>query len=186
MSDQQVDPGGQPDDPNAQSVNRTKQLGEVKGQGTEAANKLLEEWRRDVRVRARAQQIAAAQDARSDTLIGLSVIILAAIGASSILTASTDPKLAMAAGFIALFAAILAGVQQYMRFGERSGAHRGAAASFSRIGTRIELLTVKGRDPSTKELGDLAVLMQRLDTETPVVSERIYNTARKQVLAGTS
>src|SRR6478735_987036 len=115
-------------------------MGQAKGRGDDGLFTLLRRWRDEIRVRANAQQIAAADDARNNLVLGVLVTTLAAIGASGILTGSSDVRVTSMAGLITLLAAVLAGVQTVVRFGERSGAHRGAAASFGRVKTRLDLL----------------------------------------------
>ena len=50
-----------------------------------------------------------------------------------------------------------------------------------RVKTRLDLLLARGRVPTAKEIEDLIVVMERLDTETPVVSNRLWKKAKKQI-----
>ena len=160
---------------------RDERMGQAKGLGDDGLFALLRRWRDEIRVRANAQQIAAAEDARNNLVLGVLVTTLAAIGASGILTGSSDARVTSMAGLITLLAAVLAGVQTVVGFGERSGAHRGAAASFGRVKTRLDLLLARGRVPTDNELNDLTVVLERLDTETPVVSERLWVAAIERI-----
>jgi hypothetical protein len=160
---------------------RDERMGEAKGLGDDGLVALLRRWRDEIRVRANAQQIAAAEDARNNLVLGILVTTLAAIGASGILTGSSDVRVTSMAGLITLLAAVLAGVQTVARFGERSGAHRGAAASFGRVKTRLDLLLARGRVPTDNELEDLTIVLERLDAETPVVSERLWDAAIERI-----
>ena len=159
-------------------------MGQAKGRGDDGLFTLLRRWRDEIRVRANAQQIAAADDARNNLVLGVLVTTLAAIGASGILTGSSDVRVTSMAGLITLLAAVLAGVQTVVRFGERSGAHRGAAASFGRVKTRLDLLIARGRVPTDSELDDLTVVLERLDSETPVVSGRLWDAAIERIKRG--
>jgi hypothetical protein len=163
---------------------RDVQLGEARNRGDEGLLALLSTWRNEVRIRANAQQMAAVDDARNNLVLGILVTVLAAIGASGILTGSPDSRVTTAAGILTLLAAVLAGVQTVARFGERSGDHRGAAASFGRVKTRLDLLIARGRTPSDHEISDLTVVMERLDTETPLVAERYWNAAIERIRRG--
>ena len=159
---------------------RDEQIGPAMGKN-EGVSAVLRRWRNEIRVRADAQQLAAVEDARYNLVLGVLVTILAAIGASGIIAASSDPLVKSLAGLATLLAAVIAGVQTVARFGESSGAHRGAAASFGRVKTRLDLLLARGRVPTAKEIEDLIVVMERLDTETPVVSNRLWKKAKKQI-----
>ncbi len=179
-----TDPPPVADDIEGLPPTRDVQMGSAKGRGDDALLVLLRRWRDEVRVRANAQQIAAAEDARNSLVLGVLVTTLAAIGASGILTGSSDLRVTAMAGLITLAAAVLAGVQTVARFGERSGAHRGAAASFGRVKTRLDLLIARNRKPTDNEIEDLTVVMERLDAETPVVSERFWKAAIKRIQRG--
>ena len=183
MSKQQAEPPAAAAPPSAEDAlpklppTRDDRMETAMGLGDDGLFALLRRWRDEIRVRANAQQIAAAEDARNNLVLGILVTTLAAIGASGILTGSSDVRVTSMAGLITLLAAVLAGVQTVAGFGERSGAHRGAAASFGRVKTRLDLLLARGRVPTDNELQDLTVVLERLDTETPVVSERLWDAA---------
>ena len=166
---------------------RDEALGQARERGGDALLTLLRDWRDEVRIRSNAQQLAAAEDARWSLLLGVGATVLAAVGASSVLSASSNPAVTSLAGWITLAAAVLAGTQTVVRFGERSGDHRGAAASFGRVKIRLDLLLARmarGTEPTQEELEEHAVVMERLDTETPVVSERFWKKAKERIAAG--
>ena len=71
---------------------RDERMGQAKGLGDDGLFALLRRWRDEIRVRANAQQIAAAEDARNNLVLGVLVTTLAAIGASGILTGSSDVR----------------------------------------------------------------------------------------------
>ena len=77
---------------------RDVQLDHAKNRGDEALTALLSKWRDEVRIRANAQQLAAVDDARNNLMLGIAVTVLAAIGASGILTGSPDSRVTTMAG----------------------------------------------------------------------------------------
>jgi hypothetical protein len=162
-------------------------LGHARGQADDPIANLLREWRDDARIRANAQQLAAAEDARNNAILGSFVIALAAVGGSATLAGSGDTRIVAIAGTLTLVAAVLAGVQTVLKFGERSGDHRGAAASFNRVKTRLDLVLARmtrGREPTDDEIDDHLIVMERLDTETPVVANRLWTKAVERIKSG--
>jgi hypothetical protein len=159
-------------------------LGNARQQGGDAITDLVRQWRDQVFIRANAQQLAAADDQLWNTALGVSTTLFAAVGASSLLSSTMPPEVA---GLITLVAAALAGVQTVLRFGEKSGAHRGAAASYGRMKSRLDLLLarmMKGVEPPPEELDEHMMVLERLDTETPVVSEKYWKRAKARIAAG--
>jgi conflict system pore-forming effector with SLATT domain len=85
--------------------------------------------------------------------LGIPVVVLSAIvgtGVFATLTQNVDAGIRIAAGTISVIAAVLASVQTFLRFGERSERHRHAAERWSAIRREIE----KARALPPEQVGD--------------------------------
>jgi hypothetical protein len=147
---------------------------------------LAQEWLRGVRIRDVAHNLAAARYDRIGQLLGIPVVIFATFVATasfSALSGSPVRWVQIAAGAVSVVAAVLAGLQTFLRYPELSQKHKSAAGKCGEIRRAIEeSLTLE--PPALQER--LKPLRQRMDTvydESPVIPQSIYGKAKRWVEA---
>lgn len=102
---------------------------------------LLRQWLFRIHRMQVAHYRAAVVLGRFKLIIGTSVVICSSIVGSTLfatLTLSPSVTLNIALGFISLLAAILSGLQVFLRFGERAEKHRGTGSKFAAFRAETE------------------------------------------------
>jgi hypothetical protein len=113
----------------------------------------LRDWERRAAAAADVHFQVAEDLSRWNVSLGIPVVVLSAIvgtGVFATLTENVDAGIRIAAGSVSVIAAVLASVQTFLRFGERSERHRVAAERWSAIRREIE----KARALHAQQVGD--------------------------------
>jgi hypothetical protein len=106
---------------------------------------LLKEWLDRTQNSSRLQYEAADYRASQHFWLGVPSVVLSALVAAAVLAtiAKENPLLGRMVGTLSLVAAILAGLQTFLKFGEKAEKHRSAGAGYADAGREIELLLTK-------------------------------------------
>jgi hypothetical protein len=141
---------------------------------------LLAHWRfRNHRVQL-AHYESARRFERLHLWLGLPAIALSAIVGTTVfatLSDAADVRVQIAVGFLSVAAAVLTGLQTFLRYSELSEKHRLAGAKFANLKHRIELLVAF--PPSTEEelkeaLTSIEETWSKLREESPTLPTRIW------------
>jgi hypothetical protein len=140
---------------------------------------LVEEWLSRVDRMKDAHYSAATVLQRSHMYLGLpSAILSAVVGAAVFASLSGTDSVAMkvATGLVSLLAAVLAGLQTFLRHAERAEQHRVAGAKYGALKSELQLLqTFLPTDP-TKVETRLEVVRRRWDQireKSPAIPSRL-------------
>lgn len=143
------------------------------------ARVLLEDWHRRT-TRAQFGHQMEAERTRTWTLsLGIPVVIFTTVvgtGSFAAINDSTTNTWKVAAGVVSILAAILASVQTFLGFAERSDRHRIAAARYASTRRSIELaLTSHDVDAVPLIKGE----MDRMGGASPQISRKTWDVARE-------
>lgn len=142
------------------------------------ARLLLEDWHRRTTRAQFGHQIEAERTRRWTLLLGIPVVIFTTVvgtGSFAAINDSTTNAWKVAAGVISILAAILASVQTFLGFAERSDRHRIAAARYASTRRSIELaLTSHDVDAVPLIKGE----MDRMGGASPQISRKTWDIAR--------
>lgn len=151
---------------------------------------LYESWHRRVAASARGHRLMADRLYRRHVLIGISVVLLTTLtaaaaiaslretGTGSIATGGFDPDVVLlVVGSICVLAAILAGLQTFLRSSTKAEGHRIAVLRYEAL--RHEMATMLAIPRSAREQPDLALTtarfrMNRYARESPKIGERLW------------
>jgi len=112
--------------------------------------------------------------------IGVPTVVLSLfVGTSVFASLETKPSVELQAivGSCSVIAAVLAGLQTFFGFAERSERHRLAAAKYGAIGRELEVLRCSSGPIDPKMIERLREKIDSLALESPVNAERIYSNA---------
>ena len=151
---------------------------------TQPERDLLDEWAARVTAAQHAHYHLMSKLRRRNLALGIPVVILSAIvGTALFATVATSSARAPAwvrllAGCISVLAAILAGVQTFLKFAERSQQHGLAADWLAAVRRDIDLIratpeTERG-DPK-KVLGDLRKEINKIAQNAPGIGEKTWH-----------
>jgi hypothetical protein len=113
-------------------------------------------------------------------LLGVPTVILSLfVGTSVFASLQTKPSVTLQAivGSCSVLAAVLAGLQTFFGFAERSERHRLAAAKYGAIGRELEILRSSSGSIDQKTIDRLREKIDSLGLESPVNADRIYRKA---------
>jgi hypothetical protein len=146
--------------------------------------RLVEEWSAGIRIIHIAHTRAAADYARWERMLGLSVAIITAITGSTVFANAErgDSNLLLIAGALAIAAAVAAAAHTFLGFGALAALHAAAARDYGVLRKEFEssLACLKG--------GDLCALLENVrgrwgeaEAKYPFVSQKRYAQAQKVV-----
>lgn len=151
-------------------------------------HKVIDSWHK------RASQV---QDAHYDSgslcnkwfnVLGLSVVVLSALLGSLEVIVPVDnikhPEMAKnISGVISLLVAILAGIQMYLKLGQRSELHRMAGAHYGEIKRSLETINIICEDSEQKAIQEVNRIEKKMDAyakespEIPHIVLKKYRTS---------
>jgi hypothetical protein len=143
---------------------------------------LLLRWLKRSREASFAHYTAEARYSKFHYVIGIPAATLAAIVGTSVfasLDTAVDTRTKIVIGMISIIAAILTGVQTFLRYSERAERHRKTAVDYGSIRREIEQVLVY---PNTVSTETVAAIRKRLDETAeiaPNVPRSIWVTSEK-------
>lgn len=153
------------------------------------AKPLLEEWLFRIRRSQKAHYEAATYFERLNFWLGIPVIVLTTIVGSSVfisLQNDTNAYMKFIVGTASIVAAILAGLQTFLRFSERSEQHRMCALKYGSIRRELELKLTFPPDPIEPYLDDLRMRIDRFNDDSPTIPTAMWTKIDKHSKLGPS
>lgn len=144
-----------------------------------SATSLLEEWLRRTRESQYGHYAAAKRLGYLNYGMGIPVVVMSTVVGTSVfasLRQQVDLRLQIGVGLISVLAAVLAGLQTFLRFSEKAEKHRSAGAEYGAIARHIEesLSVPPGADGLAKLLGELRSHMDTLAKEAPEIPSHVW------------
>lgn len=144
---------------------------------------MLIEWYGRVDSAQRAHYVSAERFRRRSFWLGIPTVILSLVVGSSVFAAlklQPGPRLQMLVGFLSLSAAVLAGLQTFLGYPERSERHRVAAAKYGALGREMEMYLATGAIANSTEIKGLKTRIDALAIDSPVNTREVYERGRYQ------
>ncbi|HEV2989856.1 MAG TPA: SLATT domain-containing protein [Candidatus Angelobacter sp.] len=140
---------------------------------------LLERWLGRARESQRGHYEAATRLENLNHWLGIPVVVMTTVVGTSVfasLQRQMDLHWQVLVGLISVLAAVLAGLQTFLRFSEKAEKHRAAGAAYGAIRREIEMiLAVPPADRNSKELLDgLRIRIDTLAKEAPEIPARVW------------
>ncbi len=143
---------------------------------------LLQAWYR----RMRESQFSHYEVAKSlegfNYWLGLPSILLSTFVGTSVFAAlgrTVDSRLQIFVGLVSVAAAMLSGVQTFLRFSERAEKHRSVAARYGALRREIEEILACGGEIPGERLTGLREKIDKLAEEAPSISSRIWTRVQR-------
>jgi hypothetical protein len=147
----------------------------------------IAEYQNRAFVTRRSHYLASSIAERKNFWLGIPVVVITALVGTSIFgTLQDNPSVyvKIAAGVLSISATILAALQTYLGFSEKSAKHKEAGARYAAIWRCLDLLNLEirslGDEFSNKAIEELKKVVATLDEvgkESPTVPDRAYKTA---------
>lgn len=151
-------------------------------------SELIEQWRfRSHRVQLGHYECARRFE-RFHLWLGLPAIALSTIVGTAVFSSlgkSADVKLQIMVGLLSVLAAVLTGLQTFLRYGELGEKHRLAGARFANLKHRIELLMTQPDGPEVaSQLAKIEEAWAQLREESPSLSSTVWKRIEQEVKFG--
>jgi hypothetical protein len=146
----------------------------------QGAERLLMDWHRRVAAAEDAHFRLAERLEKAHTSLGLPVVILTTFvgtGVFATLKSSGDYGFRLAVGIVSVLAAIVAGIQTFLRFSQRAMKHRSAATRYSAMRREIAetlALPPEARGNARQILAGLRDRMDKLSDQAPEIGPRLW------------
>ena len=146
-------------------------------------NKMLKDWYDRVGITQKAHQYSVERFERRGHMLGIPTIVLTAIVGTSIFAAigeSVDIRLQIVAGLISVTAAVLASLQTFLGYAERTEKHRIAAAKYGALGRELEAMRVSSELANDETVADIrkridVLALESVNTPIPLYSKAWRN-----------
>lgn len=120
--------------------------------------------------------------------LGLPAIVLSTFVGTAVFSSlekSADIRLQIGVGLLSVVAAVLTGLQTFLRYAELAEKHRLAGARFANLKHRIELLMVLPAEVDMRsQLAALEETWAKLREESPSLSSGVWRRIERQVQFG--
>ncbi|MFM7512454.1 MAG: SLATT domain-containing protein [Cyanobium sp.] len=149
---------------------------------TASINDLLETWYRRLREAQFSHYEAAKAFELMNYWLGIPSIVLSTVLGTSIfatLGESVNTNIQILFGLVSVLAAILTGLQTFLKFSERAEKHRAIAARYGSLRREIEELAYLGQGITKEMITPLRESIDRLAEEAPNIPERIWAKTKK-------
>jgi hypothetical protein len=144
---------------------------------------LLTEWKQHLRVSRATHYETAKQLSKTNIAIGISAIVSSAIVGTSILATvqeTVNTNLKIVAGLVSVLAAVLGGIQTFLRLEERAENHRASGAKYSALIREIDEVLAysqKGRAISVDRVKNIREQYDKVTLEASPTSQKVYEKA---------
>lgn len=151
--------------------------------------RLIEQWSAGIRIIHIAHTRAAADYARWEKMLGLSVAVITAVTGSTVFANAGedgDPKMLLIAGALAIAAAVASAAHTFLGFGALASQHASAARDYGVVRKEFEaaLACPKGGD-LCEILDAIRTRWGEIEAKYPFVSQKRYARAQQVVKAST-
>jgi hypothetical protein len=150
----------------------------------EHANALLKEWRLRVAAASEAHYNLASDLRRKNLRLGIPVVILSSVVGTGMFATLADSNTAfpwsirLAVGFISMLAAVLSGVQTFVRFGERAEKHVVAADWYAAVRRDVDQLLALSAEERGKPkdcFDRIRKEMAKIGQQSPEIGDRMWD-----------
>jgi hypothetical protein len=142
------------------------------------AHRLLDEWHLRITTAQFGHQLQAERTRGWNLVLGIPVVAATTIVGTSAFAAinnsGTNAGWKVAAGILSILAAVLAAMQTFLGFGDRSERHRIAATRYAAIRRSIELALAR-RD--TQAIDRIRIDMDRIGGPSPQIGQKRWDQA---------
>lgn len=148
-----------------------------------AAEDILKDWGRRAKESQFCHYEAAKHFARLHYAMGIPVVVLTSLVGTTVyatLQKVVTTPIQITIGAISVLSAILAGMQTFLRFGERAEKHRTLGAQYGAIRRHLEMLkalSVERRGPIEDFLNHIRESLDSLAQSAPDVPPRVWKRA---------
>jgi hypothetical protein len=145
---------------------------------------LLIYWRKSLSVISVTHYESAKPLNNANYLLGVPSTTLSIIVGTSIfatLQSDVNINIKIATGLISILAAVLAGLQTFLRYEERAEKHRATAARCSTLGREIDELLAfasRGEKITKKQVDAIRMQYEKITFDAPTTSDKMYDKAR--------
>lgn len=156
------------------------------GEEWAAAEELLADWMRRARESQFCHYEAAKYFARVNYWVGVPVVVLTCLVGTTVyasLQSSVSFPVQVGVGAISVLASILAGLQTFLRLGERSEKHRTTGAQYGSVRRRLEVihaLSPERRGAVDEFLNRTRETLDSLAESGPDVPPRVWRRAEEK------
>lgn len=151
-----------------------------------STEELIEDWYRRARESQFAHYEAAQPLARANYKLGLPVVALSTIVATSVfatLESATAPGYRIGVGIVSAAVAVLSALQTFLRFDERAEKHRAAGGQYGSLRRELEQARASGPPYDAKIITRVRQKFDSVSDQAPEISARVW--ARTETLLST-
>lgn len=155
----------------------------------EHAAPMLMNWRQRTAAASEAHYKLATGLRRKNLALGVPVVIFSSVVGTSLFTTLADPEAVIspmfkiATGSISIVAAILAALQNFLRFGERAERHVVAADWYAAVRRDIEqtlALSPEQRGKPEERFNHIRKEMSKIGQQSPEIGDRMWEVMAKK------
>jgi len=142
-----------------------------------ATKDLLHRWLKRARESAFAHYAAEERCSHLHYLLGVPAAILAAIVGTAVfasLDTAVDTRIKIAVGFTSIVAAVLSGIQTFLRYSERADRHRVAASKYGAIRRHLEQLLIYPDQVTYSVVDEIRKALDALSADAPNISAKLW------------
>jgi len=150
-------------------------------------SQVLDEWYQRVAVTQRAHYLSAEHFGARKYWLGIPAVVLSTlVGTSVFATIQKQPELwlQITVGLASVAAALLASLQTFMGYSERSEKHRMAGARYGALGRELEQLLSSRTEFAQETIAEVRKRLDDLALEAPNNPLPIYRKAGAEALEG--
>ena len=144
------------------------------------STKLLKDWYVRIRIAQRGHYQDASQLKRKNHFLGIPVVILATVVGAGVFTSiETNPSLytQITTGLLSLLAAILASLQTFLNYSEKSEKHLNAARRLTGLKKEIEEILTVYKDNEEKIVESVSYIRntwEEITNTAPLISDKHF------------
>lgn len=145
---------------------------------------LLKHWRLNCRRSRIANYLAANAFSRKHAGLGIFAVSLSAVVGTSVFASlgkQVMPMLQITIGGMSVLAGVLAALQTFLKYGDRSSAHRLVGARYGALVREIDSLLSQSRAVSPDVLEQIRAKMDSLAEEAPVLPEYLWRRSLREI-----
>ena len=159
--------------------------------GEDISSKIIE-YRDRASINRRSHYLASSNADQKNFWLGIPVVVITAVVGTSIFgTLQDNPSahIKIAAGVLSISATILAALQTYLGFNEKSAKHKQAGARYAAIWRCLDLLNLELRSlgdefapKAIEEFRKIASTLDEVGKESPSIPDRTHKAAKAELL----
>lgn len=148
---------------------------------------LLSSWKKGIRICHKCHVRSAAIMQRRNRALGIPVVILTSVAGTTIfatLEGSPEPWVRILIGLLSVIAAVLAGLQTFLGYGELAERHKTVSQKYGALRREIEeMLAIHhvAREVPDEFLASVRTRWDQVDDESPSLSQKLYDRIAAQI-----